>query len=98
MSAPLDKAKLDAATDQAVMLLRDMPLTGTEAEASRAVAEFIAAQFPGSPDAGRVLVAVAQQFALAGLLSCQHLATLVKVMAEAGVRLIPREDVPGGAS
>lgn len=89
-----DKAALAAETDQAVMILRTEPLSVIQAAGAVVIAETLAAEFPGVPDLGRVLVALTQVLAPLGAASCQHLASIVIVIGAAGIRLVPEEQVP----
>ena len=95
MNAPPlpDKAAFDAATDQAVMQLRGIPLTMVQDLCAEALAEVLARQFPASADAGRALVAVTQMLSEAGANGCAHLTSVLAMIGSAGVRLIPREEV-----
>lgn len=80
------KAELDAMTDNAARIVRGAPLDGPMAEYARHVAGFLAVQFPGVPDLDRVVVACAHYMSAIGAEWIGG-ATLVRILAEAGLRI-----------
>lgn len=94
--AALDKAALDANTDQLIAELRAMrdqrPGDSLYVHA-RLLAEAVAGQVPGS-DAGRALIVLVQLLAEPRAV-CPHAMKLLALIGAAGLELTPREEVPG---
>lgn len=94
--AEYDKPALDAQTDQAVMTLRGYALGDAAEQNAAVIAAALAAQFPGCPDLGRIIVAVSELQSTLALKGCGHASCVIATTGRAGARLVPAEEVPGG--